>query len=62
MINEKAIKKFQNTIWKAYHDNKITVKQLDNSLEFLRESIKLGYTEFDMTKLLDLHLKAILNK
>ena len=62
MSNEKAIRKFQNTIWKAYHDGKITESQLDNSLEFLREAITLGYTEFDMTKLLDLHLKAILNK
>ena len=62
MNNEKAIKNFQGSLYKAYNNNKITELQLDNSLEFLKEVIKLGYTEFNMTNLLDLYLKAILNK
>ena len=62
MKNEKAIIKFQNTIWKEYGDHKITESQLNNSLDFLKEVIKKGYTVFDISNLLDLYLKGILNK
>ena len=60
MSNEKAIRSFQKAILKAYEDNKITEVQLENSLNFLREAIKLGYTKFDMSTLLESHLKAVL--
>ena len=63
MNNEKAIKNFQKELYKAYHiDNKITEAQLNNSLEFLKEVIKLGCASFDISNLLDLYLKEILNK
>ena len=63
MNNEKAIKNFQKELYKAYYiDNKITEAQLNNSLDFLKEVIKKGYTVFDISNLLDLYLKGILNK
>ena len=62
MKNEKAIIKFKETIWKEYLNHKITKMQLNNSLEFLSEVIKKGYTVFDISNLLDLYLKGILNK
>ena len=63
MNNEKAIKNFQKELYKAYYiDNKITETQLINCLDFLKEVIKKGYTVFDISNLLDLYLKGILNK
>lgn len=63
MNNEKTIKNFQKELYKAYYiDNKITESQLNNSLVFLSEVIKKGYTVFDISDLLDLYLKGILNK
>ena len=63
MNNEKTIKNFQRELYKAYYiDNKITEAQLNNSLEFLSEVIKKGCTVFDISNLLDLYLKGILNK
>jgi hypothetical protein len=62
MKNEKSIIKFEGTIWKEYLDHKITESQLDNSFDFLSEVIKKGYTTFDISNLLDLYLKGMLNK
>ena len=63
MNNEKTIKNFQKELYKAYYiDNKITETQLNNSLEFLSEVIKKGYTVFDISNLLDLYSQGILNK
>ena len=62
MENDKAIIKFRNTIWKEYLDHKITETQLDIAFDFLSEVIKKGYTVFDISNLLDLYLKGMLNK
>jgi hypothetical protein len=62
MKNEKSIIKFKEVIWNEYLDDKITKSQLDNSYDFLSEVIKKGYTTFDISNLLDLYLKGILNK
>lgn len=62
MKNEKSIIKFKEILWKEYLNHKITETQLDNSFDFLSEVIKKGYTSFDISILLDLYLKGILNK